>query len=148
MVHVFARPPPPLGDERRDNFDILKLVIVFLVCIAAMLEERWQKKLIGSYWIWSVFSSNMTAVSLSYKSEGIDFKPPIWLLSCIILVVKDCSIIHPSGKCSVLAVKPRVVIETLGLKPFTLLLVTYETIVYQTIYLVISVNIKDVFIIL
>ena len=45
--------------------------------MAAMFEERSQKNIIGSYWIWSVVSSNMAAISLCYKSQWIDCKPPI-----------------------------------------------------------------------
>jgi hypothetical protein len=45
--------------------------------MAAMFEERSQKNIIGSFWIWSVFSSSMAAISLCYKSQWIDCKPPI-----------------------------------------------------------------------
>ena len=43
--------------------------------MAAMLEE--QKNLINRYCIWSLFSSNMAAESLSLKYQGIDCKPRI-----------------------------------------------------------------------
>ena len=45
--------------------------------MAAMLEELNQKNLIYGYCIWSLFSSNMAAESLSCKSQDIDCKPRI-----------------------------------------------------------------------